>query len=402
MRALVLFLLLGLFATVVQAQSPLHDREMRVGLYRERPVKQVMVMTVRGTCTVLADGVRKGELRSNDGLRLEQVGSTVAAKSLSLSFSAKRIEIVPNGGGFRMRALDRKEAERTYPGALEASIADGKLLLVDRLPLESYTAGVVSAEAGKEHHIEYYKLQSVSCRTYALTNMRKHAPEGFELCDGVHCQVFRGRNRNDSIQQAVDATHSLVIVDADIKLIHATFHSNCGGETMNAEDLWSKREPYLRATRDTFCLHAPHATWQKSMSRSEWLGYLEKRFGYRTDDEAHLRPVLSYEPQCRDLYLGNTWPLLPLKHVREDLGLRSTYFSVTAEGDRVLLKGRGFGHAVGLCQEGAMGMARAGFGYADILHHFYNEVHVVDLGTLDFFRDEEPVPVGNGGGPKGR
>lgn len=398
-RFLLFFLWLCSVAAV--AQSHFNDREMRVGLYRERPTKQVMVMSARGVCTVLADGVRKGELRSDDGLRLEQVGNAIAAKSLTLSFSAKKVEVVPSGSGFRMRALDRKEAERTYPGALEASVADGRMLLVDRVGLEAYTAGVVSAEAGKEHHIEYYKLQSVSCRTYALTNMRKHIAEGFEVCDGVHCQVFRGRNRNDSIQQATDATHGLVIVDPDIKLIHATFHSNCGGETLNAEDLWSKHEPYLRATRDTFCLRAPHATWEKSIPRSEWLGYLQQRFGYKAENEARLNAVLHYEPQCRDLYLGNTWPLLPLKHVREDLKLKSTYFSVRTEGDRVLLKGRGFGHAVGLCQEGAMGMARAGFSYTDILHHYYTDVHLVDLGTLDFFRDEE-LQRGMGGGPKQR
>lgn len=396
-----LLFVLWLCSVAAGAQSHNIDRQMRVGLYRERPAKQVMVMSARGVCTVLADGVRKGELRSDDGLRLEQVGNAIAAKSLTLSFSAKKVEVVPSGSGFRMRALDRKEAERTYPGALEATIADGRMLLVDRVGLEAYTAGVVSAEAGKEHHIEYYKLQSVSCRTYALTNMRKHIAEGFEVCDGVHCQVFRGRNRNDSIQQATDATHGLVIVDPDIKLIHATFHSNCGGETLNAEDLWSKHEPYLRATRDTFCLRAPHATWEKSMPRTEWLGYLQQRFGYKAENEARLNAVLHYEPQCRDLYLGNTWPLLPLKHVREDLKLKSTYFSVRTEGDRVLLKGRGFGHAVGLCQEGAMGMARAGFSYTDILHHYYTDVHLVDLGTLDFFRDEEPLR-GIGGGPKQR
>ncbi len=398
-RFLLFFLWLCSVAAV--AQSHFNDREMRVGLYRERPTKQVMVMSARGVCTVLADGVRKGELRSDDGLRLEQVGNAIAAKSLTLSFSAKKVEVVPSGSGFRMRALDRWEADRTYPGALEATIADGRMLLVDRVGLEAYTAGVVSAEAGKEHHIEYYKLQSVSCRTYALTNMRKHIAEGFEVCDGVHCQVFRGRNRNDSIQQATDATHGLVIVDPDIKLIHATFHSNCGGETLNAEDLWSKHEPYLRATRDTFCLRAPHATWEKSIPRSEWLGYLQQRFGYKAENEARLNAVLHYEPQCRDLYLGNTWPLLPLKHVREDLKLKSTYFSVRTEGDRVFLKGRGFGHAVGLCQEGAMGMARAGFSYTDILHHYYTDVHLVDLGTLDFFRDEE-LQRGMGGGPKQR
>ncbi|HQY78747.1 MAG TPA: hypothetical protein PLJ63_03065, partial [Flavobacteriales bacterium] len=58
------------------------------------------------------------------------------------------------------------------------------------------------------------------------------------------------------------------------------------------------------------------------------------------------------------------------------------------EGDMVVLEGRGFGHGVGLCQEGAMRMARDGFSYTDILHHYFANVHLVKLQNLDFFRDD--------------
>ena len=113
--------LFWLAVSAAWAQSPSADREMRVGLYRERPVSQVIVMTARGTSSVLADGVRKGELRANDGLRIELSGGSIIAKSLAFTVTAKKIEVVPNGGGFRMRALDRKEAERTYPCLLYTS-----------------------------------------------------------------------------------------------------------------------------------------------------------------------------------------------------------------------------------------------------------------------------------------
>lgn len=382
------------------------DRTMRIGLYRERAVKQVVVMPLKGACVIYADGERKGELATTDGLRISMVGGTLTARSLALNIAAKRkIELVPRAfdGGFRLRIADIKLPERSYPGKLVVTPAASNLMLVNAVPLEAYTAGVVQSEAGKEHHQEYYKLQAVTCRTYALTNQRKHQPEGFELCDGVHCQVYHGRNRNDSIRMAVDATHSLVLVDADIKLIQATFHSNCGGETVNAEDLWGRSQTYLRATVDTFCTAAPHATWNKHLSRAEWLGYLQRKYSLRTNDSAQLHAVLNYEPQCRDLYLGNTWPLVPLKNVREDLGLRSTFFSVRTEGEKVVLEGRGFGHGVGLCQEGAMKMARSGKSYTDILHHYYAHVHLVDITTLDFFRDDTVAPNGGTtGGPHSR
>src|SRR5690606_35674289 len=156
------------------------------------------------------------------------------------------------------------------------------------------------------------------CRTYALSNQRKHLPEGFDLCDGTHCQVYRGLCSIDSIRLAAEATHGLVLVDTGIRLIHSTFHSNCGGETVNAEDLWSKSEPYLRAITDTFCLAAPHSNWSRSLTRAEWLGYLKKKFSLLPKPD-QLEALLNYEPNCRDLYLGNTWPLVPLKQVREDL-----------------------------------------------------------------------------------
>jgi stage II sporulation protein D len=276
---------------------------------------------------------------------------------------------------------------------LVAELSGGGIALTNAVPIEAYTAGVVQAEAGREHHAEYYKLQSVSCRTYALTNQRKHAAEGFELCDAVHCQVYHGMCGQDSIRLAVEATRGMVLVDPQIKLIHALFHSNCGGETLNAEDLWTKREPYLRSTVDTYCRNAPHATWKRTYTRKEWTSYLDRRFGVDPTRKDHLGAMLNYTPICRDLYLGNTFPLVPLKHVREDLKLNSTFFSVTTEGDLVVLEGRGFGHGVGLCQEGAMRMAREGHSYTDILHHYYTDVHLVDVNTLDFFREEEPVPT---------
>lgn len=404
-RALLTVLVIAAFGAAAQEAAP--ERSMRIGLWRERPTSQALAMPVRAHCTVLADGVAKGELKPTDGLRIEVAGKQLSARSLGMAFTAKRIELVPlaANGAVRLKATDRKEAEREYPGRLEVSVAGERLLVVNKVPLEAYTAGVVSAEAGKEHHQEYYKLQAVSCRTYALTNQRKHIGDGFELCDGVHCQVYHGRNRNDSIRMAVEATRGLVLVDAEIKLIHATFHSNCGGETMNAEDLWAKQQPYLRAVRDTFCTGGSHARWERTFSRSEWLGYFSRRFGFAATDSAQVRMLLEFEPQCRSIYLGNGWPLFPLKEIREDLKLKSTFFSVRAEGNQVRLIGRGFGHAVGLCQEGAMAMARAGRSYTDILHHYYASVHLVDLGTLDFFRDEGDTlrSIGRGGaGPSAR
>jgi stage II sporulation protein D len=75
---------------------------------------------------------------------------------------------------------------------------------------------------------------------------------------------------------------------------------------------------------------------------------------------------------------------IPLRTIRYDLNLRSTFFSVFTEGDSVILKGRGYGHGVGLCQEGAMVMAAKGFRYRDIINFYYTGVIISDIKNAVF------------------
>lgn len=363
--------------------------DVRIGLLWETPTRNVMVMGNGGPLSIWVDGKKVGELSANDGMVLKHTGKGIHGRSLSLDLTAKKNFVFrsPSGRGYRLCNMAPKGPERSYPGTLELDDHDDHIRLVATVPLEEYVGGVVQAEAGKDQWMEYYKLQSVSCRTYALANKRRHAGEGFEVCDATHCQVFHGRNRVDSIRQAVALTRDLVVVDPEIQLIHATFHSNCGGETMNAEDVWSKSEPYLISTIDTFCLKEPHAVWQATVPRTKWLNYLRREYGMNMDDSDLVASVTNYSPACRDLYLANISPVL-LTRVRQDFKLRSAFFSVRTEGDMLVLDGRGFGHGVGLCQEGAMHMARHGYTYTDILHHYFANVHLVKLQNLDFFRDD--------------
>jgi stage II sporulation protein D len=70
---------------------------------------------------------------------------------------------------------------------------------------------------------------------------------------------------------------------------------------------------------------------------------------------------------------------LPLKQIRSDMDLRSAFFSLAVKGDSVIIKGRGYGHGVGLCQEGAMTMAQKGFDYRQIINFYYTGVIITDI-----------------------
>ncbi|MBL7941451.1 MAG: SpoIID/LytB domain-containing protein [Flavobacteriales bacterium] len=279
---------------------------------------------------------------------------------------------------YRIQVHGNKPTTRLYEGDLEIEEQEGYLFLLNVLNLERYVGGVVEAEAGSEHTLEYYKVQAVISRTYALNNMRRHAPEGYHLCDGTHCQVYHGAPRHTDLAEAAAwMTRDIVVVDPSMHLITAVFHSNCGGRTVNAEQVWSKPESYLVSCTDSFCVAMPNARWEKSFSKTYWENYLKSHVMEAPQPEAEIRQIMRLDSV-------RAVPLVPL---RQDLKLRSTAFDVRVEGEEVKLMGRGFGHGVGLCQEGAINMARLGYSYSEIIHYYYKDVHLVPRKMLWFFED---------------
>jgi stage II sporulation protein D len=109
------------------------------------------------------------------------------------------------------------------------------------------------------------------------------------------------------------------------------------------------------------------------MSLTEWTGYLRKS-GYNGNvDDASL---LNFSQITRlNFYKAGSFSI-PFRQIRSDLNLRSTFFSIAVEGDSVILTGRGYGHGVGLCQEGAMVMAAKGFSYRQIIGFYYKNVRI--------------------------
>lgn len=256
--------------------------------------------------------------------------------------------------------------------------------LINNIDIDNYVAGVVESEVGKRPPPEYFKLQAIICRTYALKNIKRHEHEGFSLCDRVHCQAYNRKARSSLIKTATTETTGIVIVDSDINLITATFYSNCGGQTANSEEVWKQQLYYLRSIKDTFCLHENNAVWSKKIPKNKWEDYLISK-GLPKGSLSRECGV-EYFQNCREQFYENQNVQIPFTTIRKDFRLKSAQFDVVPNGNYVLLKGKGFGHGVGLCQEGAMKMARAGHSYIDILHFYYADVHMINLESLTFFK----------------
>ncbi len=301
----------------------------------------------------------------------------------------QRIKIIGLGDNPVFRLKSNIPVSEAYPfeDNLEFVATKDWIKAINHIDLEKYISGVVESEIGNVRNPDFLKAKSIICRTYALGNLRRHASEGYELCDKEHCQVYKSKSRfNPAIKEAVEESRDLIIVDSNRNLITAAFHANCGGMTVNSEDVWTYSLPYLRAVQDTFCIGSPGSTWQRIIPTRDWSTYLTK-FNDNIIDSLFCDSTYSYHPQSREISYKLNTENIPLKKIRSDWAFRSTWFDLQTECDSVIIKGRGFGHGVGLCQEGAMKMAEQGFKYDEIINYYYRNVSIISLAGLKLLKN---------------
>ncbi|MBQ3949519.1 MAG: SpoIID/LytB domain-containing protein [Bacteroidales bacterium] len=264
--------------------------------------------------------------------------------------------------------------QRTYEGDLLVSAYDkSNIRIINSVEFETYLAGVVQSEIyGQQSDI--FRIQAVISRTWALRNMKKHRADGFNFCDYVHCQAYQNRCVRPDIMLGTMQSSGETIVDADGNLIDTPFHSNSGGQTANSEDVWRTALPYLRSVQDTFSYRMRQSNWTKVISKDKWLNYFSKTHKLNTQDPEVRNTLLTFsQPQRQARILG-----VPLTRVRTDFGLKSTFFSVSTDsktGD-VILSGHGYGHGVGLSQEGTIRMVSLGIAYDSIIRHYYTGAQI--------------------------
>ena len=259
--------------------------------------------------------------------------------------------------------------QRTYEGNLEVSpLKGGKLLLVNEVEFETYIAGVVQSEIyGTQSDI--FRIQAIISRTWALRNKNKHATDGYNFCDFVHCQAYQNRCIRPDIMMGAIQSSGETLIDSAGNLIETPFHSNSGGQTANSEDVWRAALPYLRSVQDTFSYHMRQSDWVKSISLDRWLNYFARQHKIDTGDSTLLDSLLHFTQESRKAKLLG----IPLTRIRTDFQLKSTYFSVSVDSvtQSVILHGHGYGHGVGLSQEGTIRMVGLGYSYDSILRHYY-------------------------------
>lgn len=299
---------------------------------------------------------------------------------------------------------------RRYGGQLSFVVGgDGRLVVVNTISAEEVLMGTVPAELFPNAPLEALKAQAVAARGQLLSKLgTRHRGDPFHLCNGTHCQVYTGRTDvNARATEAVRATRGEVLVDSG-GLTESVYGSACGGHTESGDAMWGgasdsalsgvadgpstgelRSDAHVRAF-----IEAPSQAWCAGSGkkagvfrwRSERTGAELSR---RVNAQAPIGPVRRVQVLAR----GRSGRVTRVKfegtqgeHVIEGEsahrrllgGLKSGLWVVereggTADGEPALWRfsGGGFGHGVGMCQHGALGMAAAGHSYRAILSHYY-------------------------------
>ncbi|HLP13973.1 MAG TPA: SpoIID/LytB domain-containing protein [Flavobacteriales bacterium] len=319
--------------------------------------------------------------------------STLRMVSLDKDYGNFRellITALDSTGEIKFKALVQNGKDKFFTGDFKFKVHKNNLILMNYLDIERYIEAVMESESGLGHTLEYYKVQAVISRTYARSNAFKHVKEeGFNLCDNTHCQAYKHKGKSNAvIVQAVRETKGIVMVDDSLRLITAAFHSNCGGQTSTCEMVWNKPLPYLKSVHDSYCVGSLNAYWQKQMTLTEWLAAF-KSCGVDITNQTYIASATNYASSYRQYGIKCGDKTVPFKTLRAYFKLKSAFFNVSLlDANTVILQGRGFGHGVGLCQEGAMKMAKAGKSYKEILTHYFTNCHIVSSSELKDFSEE--------------
>lgn len=403
-----------LFATGIACSASLPRRHESGGtVLRDegQPVVRVALAMAAPSAVLSATGGWRLYARNGESVLARSDGSDVwTVRQVSGGLQAVRadgMESAVRDGPFVARPDERGSlvtfGGKRFRGELAVFATDSGLLVVNRLVMEDYLRGVVPLEIGNRTMAELAaaQAQAVAARSYAYVRLNSGNARPFDVRSTVSDQVYGGADAEREVSdQAVSSTMGLVLRFGD-RVVNAPYSSTCGGTTAEAPEVWrSGGEPYLQRISDRipgseryYCDISPRFSWSKSLRGDTLAAALARhlhqyvsvpggRVGAvrRVEIDGHtpsgrVATMAVVTDRGRYVLRGND-----IRFVMRRPGgeiLNSTYFSIDTEHDRsggiarITLRGRGYGHGIGMCQWGAIGRARAGEDFRAILRTYY-------------------------------
>ena len=267
--------------------------------------------------------------------------------------------------------------------------------LVESVELDEYLVNVVAAEMPVDFEEEALKAQATVARTYTLyqiENGKKH--ENADICDDSNCcQAWISKEKRFSrwednqeekwkkIQRAVYSTAGDVIT-YNGKPIDAFFHSNSGGTTEIPINVWGGSNfPYLQVVETVGEDEYGQYYSERELSKVEIENKMRQSYSdFEINwEDTNCIEILEYTESSRikAIKVGNK--NISGVEARKIFELKSANFNFEILDDKIKFTVIGYGHGVGLSQTGSNTLAKQGFGYKEIINHFYKDIEIINI-----------------------
>jgi len=252
---------------------------------------------------------------------------------------------------------------------------NNRLSVIEEIDLEHFVASVLGCEMPQAWEDDALRCQSVAIRTYVENRRKRENNAPYHL--GKWDLAYKGiSGETPRIRKLALETKGIVMTYQG-KIFPAYFHSTCGGHTENVEHVFGKENiPPLSGVKCGYCNDSKYYTWSVDIKKSIIEQNLKK---------AHVNVSRIYSIQTVEPGRGGHYSMVKINSANgsEKLNankfrlligpnsLYSTAFWTKNNGSNITFFGKGWGHAVGLCQYGAQGMAKKGQQWQKILEHYY-------------------------------
>ncbi|MCK5807366.1 SpoIID/LytB domain-containing protein [bacterium] len=278
----------------------------------------------------------------------------------------------------------------------------GQLDIVTESDIESLLYRILPGELFLSAPLESLKAQAVAARTDIFMQLgKRHVTEPFHICSSIHCQKILWSQPiiQQKFRDAVDATRGEVLLHKKLYIARAPYSSSAGGHTEDIRFVWftAKKEyltgvwdgdksyPYdLRKERDlrAFLTHGDgednisinrRFRWKKEYTDAQFDAFFAKNgLGHIKKFVPLKRGVSGRIYHIKVVGTRKSMEIWGELHLRRKLNsLYSSMFVIDRKPGKWIFTGGGWGHGVGMCQMGAIGMGKKGKDYRTILRHYY-------------------------------
>lgn len=424
---------------LIPGKIPIVEPTIRVGLILPEDSRQKLIVRLDPPDNFTSDPATNESLppelhlQLSDGSIIVQELSSSPFKTFSISYKNRQqpdssicIASIPVGRGFHWQKI----IEVAYYGQIHVKVDQGRLIVINELPLETYLQCVATSEMSASCPSTLLEVQTVVARSWVLANReQKHAHWGMDVCNDDCCQRYQGLNfLTPQAMEANRNTRGQVLIHND-QIVDARYSKSCGGMTERFENVWAgPPQPYLQNVPDMpkdeqqsflslanetnfrkWILTPPNAfcspryvpenslssylgkvdrqetyfRWEIRFSSQELSELVNKKTGLKTEKIIDLVPLKrGGSGRIKKLKIEYSNPggkpeatvinsEYEIRRILHPKFLFSSAFLVEKSGNTFQLKGSGWGHGVGLCQIGALGMALKEYSTSDILRHYY-------------------------------